>query len=80
MTIKRNCVATVLASATVALTLSVAPQATAAPSGPTCAGIGAGATLCQSSGNAQISAVPTDKAQAQYIPYGLIFHHGGHRR
>ncbi len=80
MILKRSYATTVLAAAATALTLSVAPQAAAAPSGLLCANTGAGATVCQSTGNAQISAAPTDKAEAQYIPLGLLFHHGGHRR
>src|SRR6478609_11056327 len=46
----------VLAACLTALTLGVAPHAAAAPAGPSCTSMGAGATLCQTTGNAQISA------------------------
>jgi len=56
MPIKRGYVATFLAACLTALTLGVAPHAAAAPGGPSCTSMGAGATLCQTTGNAQISA------------------------
>ncbi len=56
MTIKRGYVATFLAACLTALTVGVAPHAAAAPAGPSCTTMGAGATLCQTTVNAQISA------------------------
>jgi len=56
MTIKRGYAATFLAACLTALTVAVAPQAAAEPTGPSCTSMGAGATLCQTTGNAQISA------------------------
>jgi hypothetical protein len=56
MTIKRGCTATFLAACLTALTVAVAPHAGAAPTGPSCTSMGAGATLRQTDGNAQISA------------------------
>lgn len=56
MPIKRGYVATFLAACLTALTVGVAPHAAAAPAGPNCTSMGAGATLCQTTGNAQISA------------------------
>jgi hypothetical protein len=56
MTIKRSCAATFLAACLTALTVGVAPHAAAAPTVPSCTSMGAGATLCQTTGNAQISA------------------------
>ena len=56
MPIKRGYVATFLAVSLTALTVGVAPHAAAAPTVPSCTSMGAGATLCQTNGNAQISA------------------------
>jgi len=56
MPINRGYVATFLAACLTALTVGVAPHAAAAPAGPSCTSMGAGATLCQTTGNAQISA------------------------
>ena len=56
MPIKRGYVATFLAACLTALTVGVAPHAAAAPAGPSCTSMGAGATLCQTNGSAQISA------------------------
>lgn len=65
----------------IALPVLLAPAAQAAPSGPTCTAVSANSTLCQSDGNAQISATPPAMDyQAQYPffgGYGLLFHHGG---
>ena len=56
MTIKRGCAATFLTACVSALTVAFAPHAAAAPTGPSCTSMGSGATLCQTPGNAQISA------------------------
>jgi hypothetical protein len=59
-----------------AIAIAVAPLAEAAP---TCTSTGL-ASVCQSDGNAQISASPPSvDYQAQYPFFGdvLIFHHGG---
>ncbi|MDV3125532.1 hypothetical protein M1247_11460 [Mycobacterium sp. 21AC1] len=68
----------------IALPVLSAPTAQAAPSGPTCTSIGANSTLCQSEGNAQISATPpVVNYQSQYPffgGYGLLYHHGGDHR
>jgi hypothetical protein len=61
-----------------AVAIAVAPLAEAAP---TCASTGT-ASVCESVGNAQVSATPPPvDYQAQYPFFGnvLIFHHGGHR-
>ena len=59
--------------------IAVAPLAEAAPA---CTSSGS-ASLCQSDGNAQLTATPPPvDYQAQYPffgGYGLLFHHGGHR-
>ncbi len=73
-----------VAAAAAALTIAVAPAAQAATVAQTCTAQG-DATLCQSDGNAQISATPPAvDYQAQYPffgigGYGLDFHHDGHR-
>ena len=59
-----------------AVAIAVAPLAEAAPS---CTSSGA-ASLCQTEGNAQLTATPPPiDYQAQYPFYGnvLLFHHGG---
>jgi hypothetical protein len=56
MTITRGYAAPFLAACLTALTVAVAPHAAAAPTMPSCTSMGAGATLCQTTGNAQISA------------------------
>jgi len=58
-----------------AAAIAVAPLAEAAPS---CTFTGS-ASVCQSEGNAQVSATPPIDYQAQYPFFGnvLIFHHGG---
>ena len=66
----------VLASAS-AVAIATAPLAEAAP---TCTSTGT-ASICESDGNAQVSATPPPiDYQAQYPFFGnaLIFHHGGH--
>jgi hypothetical protein len=66
----------VLASAS-AVAIAAAPLAEAAP---TCTSTGT-ASICESDGNAQVSATPPPiDYQAQYPFFGnaLIFHHGGH--
>jgi hypothetical protein len=56
MTINRGSAATFLSACLTALTVGVAPHAAAAPTMPSCTSMGAGATLCQTNGSAQISA------------------------
>jgi hypothetical protein len=61
-----------------AVAIAVAPLAQAAP---TCTSTGT-ASVCESPGNAQVSATPPPVDYlAQYPFFGnvLIFHHGGHR-
>ena len=60
-----------------AVAIAAAPRAEAAP---TCTSTGT-ASICESDGNAQVSATPPPiDYQAQYPFFGnaLIFHHGGH--
>jgi hypothetical protein len=76
-----------LIAAAGALAIFVAPAAQAAAVTQNCTAEGQDATLCQSEGNAQISATPPAvDYQAQYPFFGiggygsgLDFHHGGHR-
>jgi hypothetical protein len=78
----RTVIAQVLTAGASVAAIAVAPVAQAAPSGPTCVSSGL-ASVCQSEGNAQISATPPPvDYQPQYPffgPYGLLFHHNGHR-
>ncbi|MBS1695212.1 MAG: hypothetical protein JST91_23650 [Actinobacteria bacterium] len=73
-----------LAVAAGALAIAVAPAAAAAPTGPVCATTGSTSTVCQTDGNAQLSATPPDvDYQAQYPFYGpetLLFHNAIHHR
>jgi hypothetical protein len=72
----RNFIPPLLVAAAGAVAIAVAPLAEAAP---TCTSTGL-ASVCQSDGNAQISASPPSvDYQAQYPFFGdvLIFHHGG---
>jgi hypothetical protein len=65
-----------LVAAASAVAIAVAPLAEAAPS---CTSTGT-ASVCESEGNAQISATPPPiDYQAQYPFFGdvLLFHHGG---
>ncbi|MDX1871385.1 hypothetical protein SBI67_04575 [Mycolicibacterium sp. 120266] len=48
-----------LAAATTAAVIALAAPAGAAPSGPPCEPVGAGATICQTAGHILISATPT---------------------
>jgi hypothetical protein len=81
----RKFIPPLLLAGTTAVAIAVAPLADAAPSGPTCTSTGANSTLCQSPGNAQVSATPPPvNYQAQHPffgPYGLIIshHHRGNR-
>jgi hypothetical protein len=79
----RTVIAQVLAAGAGVAAIAVAPVAQAAPSGPSCVSTGT-ASVCQTAGNAQISATPPPvDYQAQYPffgGYGLLFHHGGHHR
>jgi hypothetical protein len=68
--------ATLVAAGATALAVAIAPPAAAVPSGLICTGTSAGATLCQSNGSAEFSAIPTDGADQQQVPSGLLFHHG----
>lgn len=70
-------VAPLLVAGAGAVAIAVAPLAEAAP---TCTTTGL-ASLCESDGNAQLSATPPSvDYQAQYPFFGdvLVFHHGGH--
>jgi hypothetical protein len=72
-----------LVTAAGALAIFVAPAAQAATVAQNCTAEGQDATLCQSDGNAQISASPPAVDYQQQYPfvggYGLLFHHDGHR-
>ncbi|AKS30572.1 hypothetical protein [Mycolicibacterium goodii] len=74
---------TLLAGGAGSLAVALAPAAQAAPTGPTCTAQG-NSTLCQSEGNAQVTAnPPAVDYQAQYPFFGgyaLLFHHGGDHR
>lgn len=76
----RTVIAQALAAGASVAAIAVAPVAQAAPS---CMSTGT-ADVCQSAGNAQISATPPPvDYQAQYPffgGYGLLFHHNGHHR
>lgn len=85
MSVKMLVPATLFAAAG-ALAIVVAPTAGAAPTGPVCASTSATSTVCQSDGNAQLSATPPVvdyQAQDPFLGYGsyaLLFHndhHGG---
>jgi hypothetical protein len=82
MSIKIRALALLAAGAGTAA-VGFAPAAQAAPSGPTCT-TQATSTLCQSEGNAQVTATPPAvDYQAQYPFFGgytLLFHHGGDHR
>jgi hypothetical protein len=70
---------TVALSAGAAVAIIAAPLANAAPSGPTCSTT-AYSTLCQSPGNAQLSATPPTVAypwQGYYGGFGNPFLYGG---
>jgi hypothetical protein len=72
----RNLVTPLLIAGASAVAIAVAPLAEAAP---TCTSTGL-ASVCESDGNAQISATPPPvDYQAQYPFFGglLLFHHGG---
>jgi hypothetical protein len=73
----RSLVPPLLVAGASAIAIAVAPLAEAAPS---CTSTGT-ASVCESEGNAQISATPPPiDYQAQYPFFGdvLLFHHGGH--
>ncbi len=73
-----------LAAGAATVAIAAAPTAAAAP---TCSNLGGSNTMCQSPGNAEITAEPgaTARHAAQLqLPFGgdmgaLLFHHGGHR-
>ena len=72
----RSLVPALLVAGASAVAIAVAPLAEAAPS---CTSTGA-ASVCESEGNAQITATPPPvDYQAQYPCFGdaLLFHHGG---
>jgi hypothetical protein len=79
----RKCIPPLLLGG-VATAIAVAPLAAAAPSGPTCTSTGA-VSICQRNGHVGVTAThPPVNYQSQYpffgpYPYGLLFHHGGHR-
>jgi hypothetical protein len=77
----RTFVPPMLLAAVGAAAIAAAPMAQAAPNAPACT-FSYTASLCQTDGNAQVSALPpTVDYQAQY-PFGyggLLFHHGGRR-
>jgi hypothetical protein len=77
----RNVIAPLLVAGASAVAIAVAPLAEAAPTGLVCTSSGS-ASLCQTAGNAQVTATPPPiDYQAQYPFFGnvLIFHHGGNR-
>jgi hypothetical protein len=72
----RGLIPPLLVAAASAVAIAVAPLAQAAPS---CTSTGA-ASICESEGNAQISAIPPPiDYETQYPFFGdvLLFHHGG---
>ena len=73
----RTFVAAMLAAGASAVAIAFAPLAEAAP---TCTSSGT-ASVCQSEGNAQVSATPPPVEYQPMYPffsdYGLLFHHGG---
>jgi len=72
----RSFISPLLVAGASAVAIAVAPLAEAAPS---CTSTGL-ASVCESAGNAQISATPPPiDYQAQYPFFGdvLLFHHGG---
>jgi hypothetical protein len=74
----RNFIPALVVAGAGAVAFAVAPLAEAAP---VCTSSGS-ASLCQSDGNAQLTATPPPvDYQSQYPFFGnvLIFHHGGHR-
>jgi hypothetical protein len=74
----RTFVAPLLVAGASAVAIAVAPLAAAAP---TCTSSGT-ASLCQTAGNAQVTATPPPVDYQPMYPffggYGLLFHHGGH--
>jgi hypothetical protein len=75
----RAVVAQLLAAGASVAAITIAPVAQAAPSGPHCEFTG-NASVCQSEGNAQISATPPPVNYNAQFPffggYALLFHHG----
>jgi hypothetical protein len=74
----RNFIPALVVAGASAVAIAVAPLAEAAQD---CTSSGS-ASLCQSNGNAQLTATPPPvDYQNQYPFFGnvLIFHHGGHR-
>lgn len=73
----RTFVAPLLAAGASAVAIAFAPLAEAAP---TCTSSGT-ASVCQSAGNAQVTATPPPIDYQPMYPffgeYGLVFHHGG---
>jgi hypothetical protein len=71
-----------LLAAASAVAIAVAPLANAAPTAPACTFSG-DASICETDGNAQVSALPPSvdyQAQYPYLGYdGLLFHHRGRR-
>jgi hypothetical protein len=75
----RNVIPAMVVAGASGVAIAVAPLAEAAQA---CTSSGS-ASLCQTDGNAQLTATPPPvDYQAQYPffgGYGLLFHHGGHR-
>ncbi|WNG92808.1 hypothetical protein [Mycobacterium sp. ITM-2016-00318] len=65
-----------------AAAITVAPAASAAPTGQTCTYVGSETTQCQSPGNVQINSDHQVTYPYQFPSYGnvLLFHHGGGHR
>jgi hypothetical protein len=76
----RSLIAPFLLAAAGAAAIAIAPLAQADATPPPCSFTG-NATICQTEGNAQVSALqPTIQFQPQYPFYGdggLLFHHRG---
>lgn len=74
----RNFIPPLLVAGASAVAIAVAPLAAAAP---TCTSTGS-ASLCQTAGNAQVTATPPQVDYGMQYPFFgnvLLFHHGGQR-
>jgi hypothetical protein len=74
----RNVIPPLLVAGASAVAIAAAPLAEAAPA---CTFTGT-ASVCESAGNAQVSATPPSvdyQAQYPFFGTGLLFHHGGRR-
>ncbi len=63
---KRNCITALVAGGVCALSLAVAPIASAAQTTPNCANVGSLTTLCQSNGSASLQTSPEVRAYNQW--------------